>query len=91
MNERANARESGWKTFIIGAALLVLIGAWSAFVVWNANKAPIPVPAGSQIGAVTSEGTGEVELARRIIVYVTNPNGTTDEAIEDAGDQSSAG
>ncbi|QJD86943.1 hypothetical protein [Cohnella herbarum] len=91
MNKRENKRESGWKTFVIGAALLVLIGAWSAFVVWHANKAPIPVPAGSQLGVVTSEVTGEDEVARRIIVYVTNPNGTTEEAIGDAEDQSSAG
>lgn len=89
MNERVNARDSGWKTFIVGAALLALIGAWSAFVVWHADKAPVPAPAVSlSDGAVES---GDAEVARRIIVYVTGANGTTEQVIEESEGQSSVG
>jgi hypothetical protein len=65
---------SGLKTFIAGAAIVVLIGIWSLFVAWRADIAPSPALSEDGDKASISEGSaenGEVELARRIIVYQT--------------------
>ncbi len=63
------------KAWAIGAALLALIGIWSAFVAWRADRTPTPATEAPFLGAETltaAEGEqGEVQLARRIIVYQT--------------------
>ncbi|TFE29449.1 hypothetical protein [Cohnella luojiensis] len=74
MNEREQQQGSGLKTFIVGAVIVVLIGIWSLFVAWRADIAPSPALSEDGDKATISEGAaqnGEVELARRIIVYQT--------------------
>lgn len=91
MNEKVHEQESGLRTFIIAAALLVLIGAWSAFVVWRADKTPVPASSDSQHGISLSEGADEAggaELARRIIVYSTT---SIDDGNEESTDLSTVG
>lgn len=65
-----------WKDFLVGAAILIIIGLWSLSVVWGADKARIPTPVSSVTNssadlAVVTTDSNEIELARRIIVYQT--------------------
>jgi len=74
MREWARRHENGMRTVAVAAALLALIGIWSAFAGWIADRTPAPVPASADgielgNGAAVNGDRGEFGLARRIIVY----------------------
>jgi hypothetical protein len=74
MNKKTNVQENGLKAFIAGAAILILAGIWLAFVIWSADKTPVPahseLPSGINASEIT-ENNGGAAVARRIIVYST--------------------
>jgi len=72
MKEWGRRHETGIRAVAITAVLLALIGIWSAFVGWRADRTPTPIPAGGYglgSGADDSAESGQFGLARRIIVY----------------------
>ncbi len=70
MDERKQRKDGSLQIFIL--ALLVAIGIWSLFVTWRADEAPAPAPAESLSLSEGEAQDGDVELARRIIVYQTD-------------------
>lgn len=80
---RTAGRDGVFTALLTGAALLILIGIWSAFVAWRADMTPSPSTESPVMSAKSSSAEAEqegIQLARRIIVYVTSADSEGDTA-----------
>jgi len=66
MYARTSTKSRRLKALLWGIALIAVISMWYASVAWHADRSEVPM--GTGIVGV-SDQTGDIELARRIIVY----------------------
>ncbi len=58
------------KMLLWSIALIAVVTLWYASVKWQADRSNVPTGTGTGIVGVTDQ-TGDIEFARRIIVYQT--------------------
>ncbi|WP_027086522.1 hypothetical protein [Cohnella panacarvi] len=66
MYARTSTKSRKWKALLWSIALIAVVTLWYASVAWHADRSD--VPSGTGIIGI-SDQTGDIELARRIIVY----------------------
>lgn len=68
MYARTSNKSGKWKLLLWAIALVAVVALWYASVAWQADRSDVPSGTGISGGA---DQTGDIELARRIIVYQT--------------------